>query len=171
MAFDKLVQPLRNLPLFQGLSAFQLTEIARRAERIVFKPGDVLIASDTPAESAVIIVSGEARRIDGPDLAAAEVLPVGALLGEMGMLIETVHSSTVIAVTSVRALRIQRSEMLEQMMDDTALAQHFVGRITERLHDIADEMRAIDQGLEEALAANGPASSQARSGEITSQLH
>ena len=157
MALDSLVQPLRNLALFQGLSAAQMTAIARRAERVVFKPGDMLIATDMPADSAIIIVAGEARRIEGPDIAAAEALPVGTLLGEMGMLIETVHTSSVIAASSVRALRIQRSELHEQMMADAGLAEHFVRRISERLHDIAAEMRAIDQNLGEGIEATDQA--------------
>lgn len=153
MAIDSLVQPLRNLALFQGLTAAQITEIARRAERVVFKPGDTLIATDAPAHGAVVIVSGEARRVSGPDLTAPEVLPVGTLLGEMGMLVETLHTSTVVAATSVRALRIQRNELIEQMMRDASLAEHFVRRIAERLHDVAAEMRAIEMELGEKIDA------------------
>lgn len=157
MAIDSLVQPLRNLALFQGLSAAQMTAIARRAERVVFKPGDRLIVSDAPADSAIVIVAGEARRVDGPDITDAEVLPVGTLLGEMGMLIETVHTSTVVAASSVRALRIQRGELLQQMTADATLAEHFVRRISERLHDIAAEMRAIEQDLSIGIEATDAA--------------
>lgn len=151
MAFDTLVQPLRNLALFQGLSAAQLTEIARRAERVVYRAGDRIITEDATADAAIIIVAGEAHRTSGPDLDEVEVLPVGALLGEMGMLVETTHTSTVVAVSAVRALRIQRAELMAQMARDQSLAEHFVRLVTERLHEIAEAMRAVDRGLAFAL--------------------
>lgn len=148
MTLNSLVQPLRFVELFQGLSAAQLHAIAARAERIVFKPGDAIIKTDDPASAAILIVAGEARRVDGPDVMEVEVLPQGTLVGEMGMLVETSYSSTVVAATTVRALRFVREEMLELMTADASLAEHFVERITNRLRDVADEMREIESGLE-----------------------
>lgn len=170
MAFDTLVQPLRVLALFQGLSPAQLTEIARRAERVVYRAGDHIITEDATADAAVIIVAGEAHRTSGPDLDEVEVLPVGTLLGEMGMLVETTHTSTVVAVSAVRALRIQRAELMAQMARDQSLADHFVRLVTERLHEIAEAMRAVDCGLAFALGEDhAPAAAQrAGSGAIAS---
>ena len=46
MAIDALVKPFLLLPLFQGLKPLQLTEIVRRADRIIYRPGDILIEED-----------------------------------------------------------------------------------------------------------------------------
>lgn len=150
MAIDALVKPLLAVELFRGLRPLQVTEIARRAFRTVYKPGDTIIAAGTEGDAAVLIVSGEAVRVEGPDCATGQPLTVGTLLGEMAMLIETEHTSTVVAKTAVRALRIARSEMHEQMADDHVLADHFVSRIAERLGRIADELRQIDGTLGES---------------------
>ncbi len=155
MAIASIVQPLLQVALFQGLTNAQVNEIARRAERIVFKPGDTIAMLDAPAEGAILIVSGEARRVAGPGVASAESLPPGTLIGEMGMLVETSSSATVVAATPVRALRFSREEMLEQMAADPALAEHFISRITARLHDVASEMRAIDEGFDHLQAESG----------------
>ena len=111
-------------------------------------------------EAAILIVSGEALRIAGPGLhGGAERLPIGALLGEMAMLIETDHTSTVVAKTSVRALRITRSDLHAQMAGDPALVEHFMKRISLRLSKLADQLRGVESTLARgtALAVGGQA--------------
>jgi CRP-like cAMP-binding protein len=148
MAIDALVAPLLRIALFQGLRPLQITEIARRAERIVFQPGQTIVAVDETAEAAYVIVSGAAVRTQGPDLEGGpEPIAVGSLVGEMAMLVETEYSSTVVAETAVRALRISRAEMFEQMADDAALAEHLVAKISSRLSNLAVELRRIDRCL------------------------
>lgn len=147
MAIDALVRPLLDVELFQGLKPLQITEIARRADRIVFKPGDVIVARDTDGDAAILIVAGEAARVAGPGLPGEERIAAGSLLGEMAMLIDTVHSSTIVARSAVRALRISREEMHQQMEADPELADHFVARISSRLSKLAAELRAIDHTL------------------------
>ena len=158
MAIDSFVKPMLKLEIFQGLRPLQITEIARRAYRVVYKPGETIIREDEEGDAAVIIVSGEAVRIAGPALAEpAEAVPEGSLLGEMAMLIETRHSSTVIARTTVRALRIAREDLQAQMAEDATLADHFVQRITARLSSVLDSLRAIDSMVAETAVHVPPA--------------
>ncbi len=145
MAIDTFVRPLLALEIFQGLKPLQITEIARRAYRVVYKPGDIILREDEDGDAAVVIVSGEAVRITGPALSEpAEAVPPGSILGEMAMLVETRHSSTIIARTAVRALRIAREDLQAQMAEDAALADHFLHRIATRLSDMLDTLRSID---------------------------
>lgn len=148
MALDALVLPLLNVPLFQGLKPLQLTEIARRADRIVYRPGDVIVSANAEPDAAVLVVSGEAVRTEGPGLGdGAEPVPTGALISEMTMLIETACASTIVARTPVRALRITRSAMLAQMNDDPTLADHFIGKISGRLSSFVSGLKEIDEAL------------------------
>jgi CRP-like cAMP-binding protein len=162
MAIDAFVLPLLNVPLFQGLKPLQLTEIARRADRIVYKPGDVIVTAHGELDAAVLVVSGEAVRTEGPGLetGANEALPAGALISEMTMLIETECTSTVVARTPVRALRITRQEMQAHMVSDPSLADHFVAKIAGRLSSFMESLREIDRALVpsdgDAHAASGP---------------
>ncbi len=167
MAINSLVKPFLTVPLFQGLKPLQLSELARRADRIVYKPGEVILEENVTGDAAVLIISGEAVRISGPNAgkhSGAETVPEGALLGEMTMLIETDHSSTIVARTTVRALRISRTELHAQMADDPTLADHFVTKISGRLSALAEELRQIDLGLGEGdtavPSADGMADSQ-----------
>ncbi len=148
MAIDILVAPLLRLPIFHGLKPLQITEIVRRAERIVYRPGQVIIEENAEGDAAVIVVDGDAVRVSGPELfSRAEMVPKGALLAEMAMLVETQHTSTVVARSNVRALRIPRAELHAMMADDPAVADHFVQKIAGRLSRIADELRRVDATL------------------------
>lgn len=151
---NALAKPLLALELFQGLRPLQVTEIARRADRIVYQSGDVILQRDAPGDAAILLISGEAIRLAGPfdDQPHDEALPAGSLLGEMAMLIEIDHSSTIVARGPVRALRIKRSELLAQLSEDQTLADHLVQRITTRLSAIASSLREIDARLTGAPA-------------------
>ena len=150
MATNALAAPLLKIALFQGLRPLQITEIARRAERIVFRPGQTIVEVGAQADAAYVLVNGAAVRTKGPDMGEQpEAVLVGSLVGEMAMLVETEYSSTIVAQTAVRALRITRASMYEQMADDAALAEHLVAKITARLKILAGELRAIDRCFDE----------------------
>jgi CRP-like cAMP-binding protein len=155
MAISALAQYFLRQEIFQGLKPLQITEIIRRAERIVYRPGEMIIEEDSPADAAILLVGGDAVRIVGSDLRPrAEPIETGSLLSELAMLIETGHNATVVAKTTVRALRIPRHELNEQMAADPAVADHFVARLTARLTAIAAELRAIDETLASPGATN-----------------
>lgn len=155
MAIDALVKPLLRLPLFQGLKPLQLTEIVRRAGRIVYKPGDVLIQEDQVGDCAIVIVAGEAVRVPHEgDTGPAESVPEGAMVAELAMLVETVHSATIVARTPIRALKISREDMHELMAEDPDLGEHMMNRIAGRLQALVREIHAIDGAL--AAIAQAP---------------
>lgn len=150
MPIDRFVQPLLKLDIFQGLKPIQITEIARRAYRIIYKPGDIIIHEDEQSDAAIVILDGVAKRLSGPGLKNDDEEPilVGSVLAEMAMLIEMQYTSTIIAKTNVFALRISREEIRNQMREDKTLAEHFIGRLTRRLTSVSNELRRIDKSLE-----------------------
>lgn len=153
MSISVLARQLISQEIFTGLSPLQLTEIVRQAERIVYRPGDTIVEAGAAGDAAVLIVSGDAVRFDDGESALglnAQGVGTGSLLSELAMLVEHEHGVTVVAHTTVRALRITRSGLRAQMLDDPDLAGHFVDRITERLNRVADELRHIDYGLTRA---------------------
>ena len=162
MAQNPLIAAVRKIALFEGLPPLQITEIARRADRIVYKPGATIVRANQPLDAAIIIIAGTAQRISGPGLAGSpQELGEGTLLSEMAMLIETEPGSTIIAKTEVRALRLPREEMHRLMAQDQGLADHFIAKSVGRLRAIAEEMRQVESGLAQhgeppAFAAKAP---------------
>jgi CRP/FNR family cyclic AMP-dependent transcriptional regulator len=158
MSLHALVAPLRRVPLFSGLAPLQITEIARRAERIVFQPGETIVREGRAGAAAFLLVSGDAVRVGGPGLGEeAELIEPGSLIGEMAMLIEHTYGSSIMARGHVRALRISRAEMLAQMEEDPELAELLVAHIAGRLARVAEELRGFDRALAHSMSAGLPA--------------
>ena len=149
---------LAVLPLFRGLSPLQIAKIARRAERVAYNPGAVIVEENAVAEAAILIVAGNAARVSGPELTSrSEAVTAGSLLGESAMLVETTYGSTVVARTAVRAVHITRDALQAQMLEDRALAEQLIQNLARRLADLADELRRVDATLASDRATAPPA--------------
>lgn len=149
---EVFVAALGRTEAFRGLGPHQLRAVVDAAERIVFRSGETIIAAGAPGLAAILLVAGDAAAIGGESPTAgtptAETPVVaGCLVGEMAMLIEHDYRVTVVARSSVRALRIDRSAMHALMLRDPAIADHFQARIASRLTRMAVELRRIDQML------------------------
>ncbi len=147
---DTLVANLKDLELFRGLDEQQLSAIVRTADRVVFKPGQTIIKAGDAGDGAFVIAGGDAEVV-GKDGEPAHPVVQGSLVGELAMLIEHEYRVTIVASTSVRALKLPRTEIHRLMLDDRSLADHFVDRISKRLSRVAIELKRVDQTL--ALAA------------------
>jgi len=145
---DAIVNALRATEIFQELSPLQITEIARNADRVVFNPGDVIVARDEACDYATLVFDGEAICLRGCDNEPLED-PVGpgAILVEMAMVVDVEAAVTVVARSRVRAVRIHRSALLEQMTEDPEVAELLMDVITGRLRSVSDVLKQIDQGL------------------------
>ena len=156
MVIDPLVAPLLRVELFQGLKPLQITEISRKAERIVFRAGDRITEAGLDGDAAFLIVAGAAEWLPGPAHAGApEPIEIGSLIGEMAMLIDHVYGATIVATGQVRCLKITRETMHKLMLDDPGLAQHLTKKLTARLTQVAKDLRAIDSDLGDLLPAYG----------------
>jgi CRP-like cAMP-binding protein len=148
MAIDRVVAPLLRVPLFAGLKPLQITEISRQAEKLSFRPNQIITKVGQPGDGAFLIVSGQAACVEGPDvLATPEPVAPGSLIGEMAMLVEHEYGSTVVAQDRVLCVKITRAALHAQMLDDPALAEHFRERIAARLRRVQAELRQIDGAL------------------------
>jgi CRP-like cAMP-binding protein len=156
MANETFIGPLLRVPLFQGLTQPQLAGLASRAERVMFRIGQTIIKAGEAGDGAFLLIVGDGgiakdddRNLNPRDREMT-VVESGSLIGEMCMLIDTDYSTTIVAKTAVRALKITRAAVYEQMERDPELAAHFVAKIASRLHDFTDELRRIEAGLNEA---------------------
>lgn len=147
---DPVALALTDLDVFRGLAPEHIEAIARISERVVFRAGQVIIEAGEAGSGAYIIVGGEAEVID-PAPSGPSPVPTGSLLGEMAMLTEHDYRITVVARSTIRAVRIPRTGMHEVIAADPRMADHFIKRVSSRLMRVAVEMRRVDAML--ALAA------------------
>ena len=160
MTIDRVVAPLLRVPLFASATPVQMAEIARRAERLRFRAGDVITRAGQPGDGAFLIVSGAVGRIEHPGAAPSEAIEVGSVIGEMAMLIEHDYGSTIVARDRVLCLKITRAGLHAQMLEDHTLAEHLEQQITERLKRTAQELRLIDASLAALWVESAPRAPQ-----------
>ena len=149
MASHRIVDTLQQAAIFQGLRPPQLAELARHVERIKFAPGEFITRAGEAGTGALLLVSGAAERVPDPDQQEQpEAVHPGSLIGQLAMLIEHAYGSTIVARERVFCLKVTRLALGAQMAADPTLAEHLERHVTQRLHDVAQQLRAIDSLLQ-----------------------
>jgi CRP-like cAMP-binding protein len=147
---DQKIELLQQVPLFSGLSEDLLSAVAACGQKSFFEAGQDLITEGEAGASAYLIMTGKAGcpRIEGNEILVQDLWP-GTLVGELGMLVETVHNATVTAKERLRALAFHRDAFRAVMEAHPALAQHIAEKLLVRLHGLAKEIRKVDDRLAE----------------------
>ena len=142
---DDVVVPLLGARIFSGLAPAQLKALALEAEAVSFKRGEVLIKAYQEGDGAFLIGSGSViEQPEAGDSEPAQEFGSGTMIGEMAMLVETLHSATIVARTHVRALKFRRGSMHAMMLSDPTLSEHFIGKMQQRLAETANRLREVD---------------------------
>lgn len=100
-AVSVVVDELRRVRLFAGLSQRQLRQLARLAKERQFRPGVTVVAEGTMSGVCFFIVAdGEATvSVDGEEVAR---IGPGDHFGELALITEEARTATVTAVTRLR---------------------------------------------------------------------
>jgi CRP-like cAMP-binding protein len=109
------VVSLQRISMFRDLDAAKLKLIALASQRANYRAGDHLLRQGDKADTVFVILEGKAkvlRNEGGGDVAIAE-LESGAVVGEMGVVLDRPYSGTIIAETAVTALRIDKRTFLD----------------------------------------------------------
>lgn len=155
MESAELIGPLQQLDVFSRLSDDQIMMIVNGAEQVTFRPGQVLIEDEREGDAAYFILVGLVERLAQPDIGRSrEHFGHGILVGEMAMLVEHVHASTVRAKSEVKALRISRQMLYKIMASEPAIADNFIQTIKLRLNVMLARIKEIDDTLEKAESAS-----------------
>jgi CRP-like cAMP-binding protein len=147
---DHKIELFQQVPLFAGLPVSLLEAIADAGEKRYFETNENLITHGEKGEAAFLILSGKAgclRSFNGE--AFVEDLWPGTLVGELGMLVETVHAVSVTANERLRALAISREAFRAVMEEHPAIAKHISDQLVVRLHGLAAQLREVDNKLAE----------------------
>jgi CRP-like cAMP-binding protein len=129
------VSSLQRIPMFRDLDPAKLKLIALASQRANYRPGDLLLSQGDKADSVFVILEGKAniRRNDaGVDVQIAEV-GSGAVVGEMGVVLDRPYSGTVIAETSVVALRIDKRTFLDLLAQVPQFSLAMIRELASRL--------------------------------------
>ncbi len=101
-----VVDELKRVPLFSGLSQRQLRQLAKDFHERKVKPGTELVKQgEMSGIDCFVIAEGEAVvKVDGSDVAR---LGPGDYFGELALVTERVHSASIVSATAMRCYTIQ----------------------------------------------------------------
>jgi len=145
---DSKIELLQLVPLFNGLTADQLEAIAAAGQKKYFEAQENLIQLGEKGDTAFLILTGKAgcaRNEKGEEF-VKDLWP-GTLVGELGMLVETVHTVTVTANERLRALAFPRDAFRSVMEANPEIAKHIAEKLLVRLHGLAAQLREVDDKL------------------------
>lgn len=151
---DSKIELLQLVPMFAGMTADELEAIANAGEKRFFVAGEELITQGEKGDTAFLILTGKASctRIDKGQTLSDDLWP-GTLAGELAMLVDTVHGVTVTANERLRALALPRAAVRAVMEARPRIAKQIAEKLLARLHNLAAELREVDNklaGLEKA---------------------
>lgn len=131
---------LRKVPLFAQLPPQELQPIAAVAEEHVFSAGDVLAERGEPGDTMYMVIEGEVRVLGAADQELAVFGPA-AVIGEMAVISSQPRVASLVAMTDVRVLELQRSafEAILRERPETALAL---------MRMLCERVAALDPGLD-----------------------
>ena len=130
---DDRVAALRGVGIFRGMPDEALATIANVTSEVEFAPGMLLIEAGQPGSGAFLILDGRvavhARGVD-KELGAGEVVGEVALLRSDSKRIARVQ-----ALTTVRALAIDRAAFRALLSGDVHLAIAVLENVADRVPD------------------------------------
>ncbi|MDP9101545.1 MAG: cyclic nucleotide-binding domain-containing protein [Actinomycetota bacterium] len=126
----EVVATLAALPLFQETPADELEELVAAGRVVSLPAGWTMIATDTPADSVYVLLSGTTVVKRG-EAVIAEV-GAGAVVGEAALIDGRLRNATVSAATPVRVLRVGYDEMTDLLARRPALRQRVYAGYAQR---------------------------------------
>jgi NTE family protein/lysophospholipid hydrolase len=129
---------LASLPLFEGLAADVLDELASGMESVSVRAGEVLVRAGDPGDAMFVVTEG-AFHVEigsGGSVHVVAHLGPGDPIGEIQLVLGGTRSATVIADTDSRALRLGRDTFDAIAAASPVAFEHLVEVVTRRLRQV-----------------------------------
>jgi CRP/FNR family transcriptional regulator, cyclic AMP receptor protein len=120
---------VRRFSCFQSLNAEQIASFATQLEELRLSAGEVLFRQGDPGDSIYLLLSGQMIiKLSAPaqDDRTLATLGPGAILGEMGPLVNTPRTAAAIASTQSRLWRISTRAFHDGLQQGDAWATSFL---------------------------------------------
>ena len=111
----------------------------------VYHDGEVLLRQGATGGSMYVILQGQVevvREVAGQEIRMA-VLGEGEFVGEMEIFEDRVCVATVRALGEVRAITVDKRNLLRQITEDPTLAFHLVQSMSARVRELGDEVSRL----------------------------
>jgi CRP/FNR family cyclic AMP-dependent transcriptional regulator len=130
-AVSAVIEHLRRVPLFQGMTDDALEAVAGLASETAFKDGAIVVHEGADGDAFYIVVDGTLRVTRAGGL--LRELGPGDFLGEISLVDGRPRTATATAVGPVKALVIQRQAFMDLIDRYAAVRLGILMALTERL--------------------------------------
>ncbi|RED52277.1 ABC transporter transmembrane domain-containing protein [Aestuariispira insulae] len=148
-AMNDEAQILKTLPLFSELEANRLKLLAFTAEKVSYKPGEIMVRQGDDGDAAYVILDGEADVVlegeNGQDTVLFQ-LGRAKIVGELALLCDTPRTATIRAVSNLKALKLNKEVFGEMARHDANFAFQMTKDLSQRLVNTTEELNAVRGG-------------------------
>jgi CRP/FNR family cyclic AMP-dependent transcriptional regulator len=132
---DTKVQALKRVPLFEGLSKKELTELARVTEDLEVPAGQVLCKEGDTGQEFFVIVDGNTEITSKGKPVAAR--GGGDFVGEIALLEDTKRTATVTAQTPLRVFVLTRQDFRHLVRNNPSVEQKVMRALARRVVELS----------------------------------
>jgi CRP-like cAMP-binding protein len=132
---DTKVQALKRVPLFEGLSKKELTDLARVTEDLEVPGGQVLCKEGDTGQEFFVIVDGKTEITSKGKPVAAR--GGGDFVGEIALLEDTKRTATVTAKTSLRVFVLTRQDFRRLVDNNPGVEQKVMRALARRVVELS----------------------------------
>tara|TARA_B100000809_G_scaffold246606_1_gene274735 strand:- start:445 stop:1392 length:948 start_codon:yes stop_codon:yes gene_type:complete len=146
-----LIQVLRKIPIFNGLSPSQVKKILGLCQNQTYKPGERVCESGSSPDEMFVLLSGELAIITAEGLKVATILPV-TTVGEMGVITGQPRVASVEVSKPAALFMIQKAQFDAVLREDQEMQAAVYRAIIDVLSDKLsnDNVRSRDYQMERA---------------------
>lgn len=166
------VKLLKSVTLFRGLSGKDLSKIAQHLVEVSIQKGEAVIRETDEGNSLYLIHKGNAAVYRNKILVGT--LAAGECFGEMGMLIQSKRTATIIAEEEMQVFRLDSAAFYEMIFDQTAIALEMMKLLSHRLRSALSRVASGEDEPAEikpsADVPNNPAMTQVNNGVILQRM-
>ncbi len=144
-----LVQVLRKIPIFKGLSPSRVKSILGLCVHKSYKLGSQICRSNSPSDEMYILISGQLSIVTGEGIRVATIFPV-TTVGEMGVITGEPRSATVEASKQSNIFVVRKAAFDGMLSDDgdmrATVYKNIIDVLSVKLNN--DNVRLRDHQLE-----------------------
>jgi CRP/FNR family transcriptional regulator, cyclic AMP receptor protein len=143
-AGDAQLRHLQRVPLFSGFNEAELRRVAELSRIVDAPAGTVITQIGDAGDSFFIIIDGTAA-VRTPVGAGSQLHP-GECFGEMSLVDGEPRSATIVAMTDLRLLVVDRSHFWRLLDETPELIRSILTILSRRVRRLEQTIRAILQG-------------------------
>jgi CRP-like cAMP-binding protein len=108
------IQCMQAMSIFDGVDKSKLKLLSMAGTRLTFDVGQPITIQGNAAKAAYIILEGQAevRGEIGDAVVKLALVERGSIVGELGIFLDQPYSATIVPITPVTALQVERDDLL-----------------------------------------------------------